>query len=203
MNRVLINKQLVVASHNDGKIIEISDLLSPYGIKIFSSAGLKLREPEEDGDTFIENAEIKSKSASIESGLVALADDSGLVVPSLGGIPGIHSARYAYNPWSEERDFKYAMDKLNIEIGNKDRSAYFVCALSLAWPDGHIETFEGEVHGKLTWPIRGNNGFGYDPMFIANGFDQTFGEMDPVSKHSISHRAKAFEKLIDACFKPQ
>ena len=173
MNRVLINKQLVVASHNDGKIIEISDLLSPYGIKIFSSAGLKLREPEEDGDTFIENSE------------------------------GIHSARYAYNPWSEERDFKYAMDKLNIEIGNKDRSAYFVCALSLAWPDGHIETFEGEVHGKLTWPIRGNNGFGYDPMFIANGFDQTFGEMDPVSKHSISHRAKAFEKLIDACFKPQ
>lgn len=203
MSRIFSDKKLVVASHNEGKVREISGLLAPFGVEVFSSAALELLEPVEDGQTFIENAEIKSKSATGECGLVSLADDSGLVVPSLGGIPGIHSARYAYNPWSEERDFKYAMDKLNLELGDKDRSAYFACALSLAWPDGHVETFEGQVHGTLTWPTRGNNGFGYDPMFIADGFEQTFGEMEASAKHAISHRAEAFKKLIYACFKPQ
>lgn len=201
MSRHFDEKKLVVASHNEGKVREIRDLLSPYGVEVFSSKELGLSEPIEDGETFIANAEIKSKSATGESSIVALADDSGLVVPSLGGIPGIHSARYAINPETNERDFAYGMTRLNNELGDKDRAAYFACALSLAWPDGHVETFEGQVHGTLTWPLRGENGFGYDPMFMANGYDQTFGEMVADEKHAISHRANAFKKLIDACFK--
>lgn len=201
MARKFEEKKLVVASHNEGKVREIRELLLPFGVEVFSSKELNLSEPVEDGDTFIANAEIKSQSATKESDLVALADDSGLVVPALDGAPGIHSARYAYNPWKEERDFDYAMGKLNLELGVKPRDAHFVCALSLAWPDGHVETFEGKVFGSLTWPIRGKNGFGYDPMFIADGHEQTFGEMEPVAKHAISHRADAFKKLIDACFK--
>ncbi|MDG1438510.1 MAG: RdgB/HAM1 family non-canonical purine NTP pyrophosphatase [Emcibacteraceae bacterium] len=201
MSRLFDEKKLVVASHNKGKVREINDLLKPYGVEVFSSAELNLSEPIEDGETFIANAEIKSKSATNESGLVSLADDSGLVVPSLGGIPGIHSARYAVNPKTNERDFPFGMSRLNDELGDKDRAAYFACALSLAWPDGHVETFEGRVHGTLTWPLRGISGFGYDPMFIADGYSQTFGEMDASEKHSISHRADAFKKLIDACFK--
>jgi len=202
MPRKFNEKKLVVASHNEGKVREISDLLAPFGVEVFSSAALDLSEPVEDAMTFSENAEIKSKSATGESGLVSLADDSGLVVPSLGGIPGIHSARYAHNPDTGERDFKYGMIRLHNELGDKDRSAYFACALSLAWPDGHVETFEGQVQGELTWPIRGDNGFGYDPMFIADGYNQTFGEMEAQAKHAISHRANAFKKLIDACFRP-
>lgn len=194
-------KKLVVASHNKGKVREINELLNSFGVEVFSSAELDLTEPVENGETFIANAEIKSISATKESGLVSLADDSGLVVPSLGGIPGIHSARYAVNPETEERDFPYGMARLNDELGDKDRAAYFACALSLAWPDGHVETFEGRVHGTLTWPLRGINGFGYDPMFIADGYKQTFGEMERQEKHSISHRADAFKKLIHACFK--
>ena len=201
MSRKFAEEKLVVASHNKGKVREINELLASYGANIFSSAELKLAEPIEDGDSFIKNAEIKSKSATAESGLVSLADDSGLVVPSLGGIPGIHSARYALNPNTNERDFKYAMKKLNLELGNKDRSAYFACALSMAWPDGHVETFEGRVRGTLVWPMRGENGFGYDAMFIADGMSHTFGEMEAQTKHAISHRANAFRKLIDACFR--
>ena len=201
MTRKFDGKKLVVASHNEGKVREIRELLEPFGVEVLSSSELGLSEPVEDGDTFIANAEIKSRSAASESGIVSLADDSGLVVPSLDGAPGIHSARYAFNPWKEERDFKYGMDKLNLELGKKDRDAYFACALSLAWPDGHAETYEGQVHGELTWPTRGEKGFGYDPMFIAEGYNQTFGEMEPNEKHAISHRANAFTKLIDACFK--
>ncbi|MBT5187396.1 MAG: RdgB/HAM1 family non-canonical purine NTP pyrophosphatase [Kordiimonadaceae bacterium] len=201
MTRRFNEKKLVVASHNKGKVREISELLAPYGVDVYSSAELSLSEPIEDGETFIANAEIKSKSATAESGLVSLADDSGLVVPSLGGIPGIHSARYAVNPETNERDFPYGMKRLNDELGNKERAAYFACALSLAWPDGHVETFEGQVHGELVWPLMGENGFGYDPMFRANGLSQTFGEMPAAEKHAISHRANAFKKLIDACFK--
>ncbi len=201
MSRLFDEKKLVVASHNEGKVREIRILLAPFGVELFSSKELELSEPIEDGDTFIANAEIKSKNATKESGLVALADDSGLAVPSIGGIPGIHSALYAINPETNERDFAYGMAKLNDEIGDNDRAAYFVCALSLAWPDGHVETFEGRVYGRLIWPIRGENGFGYDPMFIADGYDQTFGEMDAKEKHAISHRADAFKKIIDACFK--
>ncbi len=201
MSRRFDEKKLVVASHNKGKVKEIKELLEPFGVEVLSSEELNLSEPVEDGDTFIANAEIKAKSATDESGYVSLADDSGLVVPSLGGAPGIHSARYAYNPWKEERDFNYAMGKLNLEIGDRDRKAYFTCALSLAWPDGHVETFEGRVHGSLVWPTRGDKGFGYDPMFVADGYEETFGEMEPEAKHAISHRAVAFKKLIDACFR--
>lgn len=201
MPRKFDDKKLVVASHNAGKVREIRELLQPFGVEVLSSAELNLSEPVEDGNTFIANAEIKSTSATNESSLVSLADDSGLVVPALDGAPGIHSARYAFNPWKEERDFGYAMGKLNLELGNKDRRAHFVCALSLAWPDGHVETFEGKVYGTLTWPVRGENGFGYDPMFVADGYTETFGEMQPDAKHAISHRADAFKKLIDACFK--
>lgn len=201
MPRKFAEDKLVVASHNEGKVREISELLSPYGVEVFSSSKLDLLEPIEDGDTFIANAEIKSTSATGESGLVSLADDSGLVVPSLGGIPGIHSARYAVDPATNERDFKYGMERLNNALHDKERRAYFACALSLAWPDGHVETFEGQVHGELVWPIRGENGFGYDPMFVADGYRATFGEMEAVAKHAISHRANAFKKLIDACFR--
>lgn len=200
MARKFNERKLVVASHNKGKVREIGDLLKPFGVEAFSSLELDLTEPVEDGETFIANAEIKSRSATRESGIVSLADDSGLVVPSLGGIPGIHSARYAINPETNERDFNFAMVRLNDALGDKDRSAYFACALSLAWPDGHVETFEGQVHGQLSWPIRGDNGFGYDPMFVAGGHSNTFGEMDAEAKHAISHRANAFKKLIEACF---
>lgn len=200
MVRKFNEKKLVVASHNEGKVREIRELLVSYGVEVFSSSELSLSEPIEDGLTFIENAEIKAISATNEAGIVALADDSGLVVPSLDGRPGIHSARYAVNPETNLRDFKFGMEKLNAELQDKDRKAYFACALSLAWPDGHVETFEGQVHGVLDWPMRGDKGFGYDPMFKANGYSKTFGEMDPIEKHSISHRAAAFKKLIDACF---
>ena len=202
MARKFSENKLVVASHNEGKVREIRELLAPFGVKVYSSAELKLSEPVEDGKTFCENAEIKSKSATDESVLVSLADDSGLVVPSLGGIPGIHSARYTINPETSERDFDYGTERLNNELGDKERRAYFACALSLAWPDGHVETFEGQVHGELIWPLRGDNGFGYDPMFVADGHKDSFGEMAADKKHAISHRANAFKKLINACFRP-
>lgn len=194
--------KLVVASHNAGKVREIGALMSPFGVETVSAAALNLPEPVEDGDTFIANAEIKARSAAEKSGLVSLADDSGLVVPALDGRPGIHSARWAINPETDERDFIYGMAKLEDELNNigGDRAAYFACALSIAWPDGHVESFEGRVYGRLVWPIRGSNGFGYDPMFQADGHDITFGEMDAASKHNISHRANAFKKLINACF---
>ncbi|MCF6195331.1 MAG: RdgB/HAM1 family non-canonical purine NTP pyrophosphatase [Emcibacter sp.] len=192
--------KLVVASHNAGKVREISALMLPFGVETLSAADLNLPEPVEDGETFIANAELKARSAAEKSGLVALADDSGLVVPALGGRPGIHSARWAINPATGARDFAYGMQKLEDELGADDRTAYFACALTLAWPDGHVESFEGRVNGTLVWPIRGGNGFGYDPMFQADGYDITFGEMDASEKHNISHRANAFKKLIHACF---
>ncbi|VAV92162.1 Nucleoside 5-triphosphatase RdgB (dHAPTP, dITP, XTP-specific) [hydrothermal vent metagenome] len=192
--------KLVVASHNAGKVREISALMRPFGVETLSAADLNLPEPVEDGETFIANAELKARSAAEKSGLMALADDSGLVVPALGGRPGIHSARWAINPATGARDFAYGMQKLEDELGADDRTAYFACALTLAWPDGHVESFEGRVNGTLVWPIRGGNGFGYDPMFQADGYDITFGEMDASEKHNISHRANAFKKLIHACF---
>ena len=192
--------KLVVASHNEGKVREIRDLLLPFGVEVLSSKELNLSEPVEDGESFIANAEIKSSTATRESGLVSLADDSGLVVPALDGAPGIHSARYAYNPWKEERDFGYAMGKLNLELGEKPRDAHFVCALSLAWPDGHDEIFRGEANGVVGWPMRGDQGFGFDPIFTPDGHDETFGEMDPAKKHEMSHRADAFARLVAACF---
>jgi len=194
--------KLVVASHNAGKVREISALMSPFGVETVSAAELNLPEPVEDGDSFIANAELKAHSAAQNAGLVSLADDSGLVVPALGGRPGIHSARWAINPATGERDFIYGMGRLEDDLHkiSGDRTAYFACALSLAWPDGHVDSFEGRVCGTLVWPIRGDNGFGYDPMFQADGYDSTFGEMKAAKKHEISHRANAFKKLINACF---
>ena len=198
---------LVIASHNPGKVREIAALLAPFGAKVVSAAELNLEEPEETGTTFIANAELKARATAEASGLPALADDSGLVVTALGGDPGIYSARWA----GPDKDFGLAMQKVEDALrskakgGKDDRSAHFACALSLCWPDngqggGQIETFEGFVHGTLVWPPRGDKGFGYDPVFMADGDAITFGEMDPEKKHHISHRADAFRKLVDACF---
>ncbi len=190
--------RLVIASHNPGKVREIAELLAPFGAEVVSAGELKLPEPEETGRSFVENAELKARAAALATGWPALADDSGLAVEALGGDPGIYSARWA----GPARDFSYAMKKIEKALGDSaDRRAHFVCALSLAWPDGHVESFEGFVHGTLVWPARGNQGFGYDPMFLPNDHSETFGEMDPQAKHDISHRARAFRLLVDACFR--
>ena len=188
---------LVIASHNPGKVREIAALLRPFGVAVKSAAELDLPEPKETGTTFTANAELKALAAAENSGVAALADDSGLVVTALKGEPGIYSARWA----GPEKDFGVAMRKVEDELKGKDgRAAHFTCALALCWPDGHMETFEGFVHGTLVWPPRGTQGFGYDPVFQADGYTITFGEMDSDEKHRISHRARAFKKLVDACF---
>ena len=192
--------KLVIASHNAGKVREIEALLGPYGVQPVSAKALDLPEPEETGTTFVANAELKALQAADLSGLPALADDSGLCVEALGGEPGIFSARWA----GPDRDFRLAMELVERNIAatgpNPPRDAHFVCALALAWPDGHVEWFEGRVDGTLIWPPRGDKGFGYDPMFVPNGHEQTFGEMDPDAKHAISHRADAFRQLVAAVF---
>ncbi len=188
---------LVIASHNPGKVREIGDLLRPFAVGVISASELNLEEPEETGTTFIANAELKARFVAEASGLPALSDDSGLVVKALGGDPGVVSARWA----GPGKDFSIAMRRVEDGLqGKSDRGAHFACALALCWPDGHCETFEGTVHGTLVWPTRGERGFGYDPMFVAEGRDITFGEMDPEEKHRISHRADAFRKLVAACF---
>jgi XTP/dITP diphosphohydrolase len=190
--------ELVLASHNPGKLREIADLLRPFAVAVVAAGALGLPEPEETGATFEANAELKALAAARASGRPALADDSGLSVPALDGEPGIYSARWA----GPDKDFALAMKKVEDRLaGNRDRRAFFVAALSLAWPDGHVETFRGEAHGTLVWPPRGGRGFGYDPMFLPIGGRQTFGEMEPDAKHAISHRAVAFRKLIEACFR--
>jgi len=195
-HRRFSGSELVVASHNPGKVREIADLLRPHGVAPVGAAALGLGEPEETGDSFEANAELKARAAATASGRPALADDSGLVVPALGGAPGIFSARWA----GPTKDFAIAMRRVEDGLaGRGDRRAHFVAALSLAWPDGHVETFRGEIHGALVWPPRGDRGFGYDPIFVADGRDVTFGEMDPVEKHRISHRAAAFDRLVRAC----
>jgi len=197
MARTFSGGRLVIATHNPGKVREIAALLAPHGAEAVSAADLGLPEPEETGSTFVENARIKAHAAAQASGLPALADDSGLAVAALGGDPGIHSARWA----GPDKDFGLAMRKVEEALGDtEDRRAQFVCALTLAWPDGHDETFEGRVAGHLVWPPRGDRGFGYDPVFVADGGTVTFGEMEPDDKHAISHRADAFRKLVDACF---
>jgi XTP/dITP diphosphohydrolase len=189
--------QLVVASHNEGKVREITALLAPFEIAVVSAEALGLAEPEETGTSFIENAELKARAAAVAADLPALADDSGLAVAALGGAPGIYSARWA----GPTKDFATAMERIERDIaGQDDRSARFICALSLCWPDGHCESYEGNVEGTLVWPPRGNQGFGYDPVFLPNGGTETFGEMDPDAKHAISHRADAFRQLIAANF---
>ena len=197
MTRRFEGGRLVVASHNPGKVREIDDLLQSYDAEPVSAGELGLPEPVEDGLTFVANAILKAESAATRSGLPALSDDSGLAVAALDGAPGIYSARWA----GPEKDFQYAMQRVQDEVGDApDRNAQFICVLALAWPDGHVETFEGTVDGTLVWPPRGDRGFGYDPMFLPKGHDETFGEMDPAHKHAISHRAAAFRQRVAACF---
>ena len=212
MNRLGPGK-LVIASHNEGKVREIRELLGPYGIEPVSAAELDLPEPDEIGVDFMENADLKARQAADLSGLPALADDSGLCVEALEGRPGIFSARWAIldptvSPGAGpgevqgERDFGLAMRRVWEELEKlgpeASRAAHFTCALALVWPDGRSEWFEGRVEGTLVWPPRGDRGFGYDPMFLPAGRDVTFGEMDPEEKHRISHRADAFRKLVAA-----
>ena len=196
-----LGPKLVIATHNAGKLREISDLLAPFGIACVGAAELDLPEPEETGVTFVDNAELKARVSADLTGLPALADDSGLAVDALHGRPGIYSARWAEDEVGE-RDFGRAMERVwrEIEAEGPEAShdAHFVCALSLAWPDGEVESFEGRVFGTLVWPPRGDNGFGYDAMFVPAGGERTFGELDPAEKHEISHRAEAFAKLVVA-----
>jgi len=199
---------LIIATHNPGKLREMRELLAPYGVATQSAGELGLAEPAETGMTFAENARIKASAAARASGKPAFADDSGLVVDALGGEPGIHSARWA----GPEKDFRAAMNRIQtllIERGAKtleQRRAHFIAALCLAWPDGHVEDFEGRVDGVAVWPPRGDKGFGYDPLFRPDGFDITFGQMSADEKHGLppqgrglSHRARAFMKLAEAC----
>jgi XTP/dITP diphosphohydrolase len=202
VTRVFREPRLVVASHNAGKLREIADLLRPFGVETVSAGDLGLPEPEETETTFEGNARLKAHASARASGLPALSDDSGLAVEALGGEPGIYSARWAETP--QGRDFGHAMrvvwDKLEASGAPEPRRAAFICALTLAWPDGHDGTFLGTCAGRLVWPPRGDRGFGYDPMFIPEGHDITFGEMEPDRKHAMSHRAAAFRQLVAACF---
>jgi XTP/dITP diphosphohydrolase len=201
---------VVIATHNPGKLAEMRALLAPYGIAAQSAGELGLNEPKETGRTFAENAALKAMAAAKATDHPAFADDSGLVVDALGGEPGIHSARWA----GEDKDFRFAMNKIQtllIERGAKSpeqRRAHFIAALCLAWPDGHVEEFEGRVDGVAAWPPRGDKGFGYDPLFLPDGFDRTFGQMSAEEKHGLppkgqglSHRARAFVKLAQACLR--
>ena len=200
-----ITGRLVIATHNKGKLVEMRELLSRYGVEAVSADELKLAEPEETGTTFAANARLKALAAAQASGLAAFADDSGLVVDALDGAPGIYSARWA----GPAKDFRHAMEKVEGMLRERDaftperRKAHFLSVLCVAWPDGHVEEFEGRVDGTLTWPPRGDQGFGYDPMFLPDGFDRTFGEMSRDEKHgddsALSHRARAVLKLAEAC----
>jgi XTP/dITP diphosphohydrolase len=200
--------RLVIATHNPGKLVEMRDLLAPYGVTAVSASELGLPEPEETGTTFAENARIKAEAAAVTAGLPAFADDSGLAVNALGGDPGIYSARWA----GAGKDFNAAMQKVWDAVQARgatrpeQRRAQFVSALCVAWPDGHVEEFEARVEGTLVWPPRGSEGFGYDPMFLPDGQDRTFGELSREEKHGLpphgkglSHRARAFLRLADAC----
>ena len=171
--------------------------MAPFAIDTVSAGALGMAEPEETGTSFEANAALKAKAAAAVSGLPAIADDSGLVVPALGGAPGIHSARWA----GPDKDFRVAMERVQRELGERDRSAWFVAVLALAWPDGDLELFRGEAAGRLVWPPRGERGFGYDPIFVPTGGTETFGEMEPAEKHKISHRARAFAKLVEGCLR--
>jgi XTP/dITP diphosphohydrolase len=206
MGRKLTGK-VIIATHNSGKLAELRDLVAPFGIEAVSAGELKLPEPDETGSSFAENARIKARAATEATGISAFADDSGLAVEALNGEPGIFSARWA----GEDKNFARAMqtieDKLRA-LRTTNRRAQFVAALCLAWPDGHIEEFEGRVSGTLVWPPRGDQGFGYDPMFLPDGFDRTFGEMSADEKHGLpprgkglSHRARAFMQLAQACLR--
>ncbi len=201
MRKLERGTRLVVASHNPGKIREINDLIQPFGMSAVSAGELGISEPEETETTFAGNARLKALHSAKASGLPALSDDSGLEVEALGGDPGVYSARWA----GPSKDFNYAMQRVEQALQVKfaadpdARRANFTAALCLAWPDGETEVFEGKVFGHLVWPPRGDKGFGYDPMFLADGEELTFGEMEPEAKHAISHRARAFTLFVAAC----
>jgi XTP/dITP diphosphohydrolase len=202
---------VVIATHNSGKLSEMRELLAPYGIAAQSATELNLAEPDETGTTFAANARIKAMAAANATERAAFADDSGLVIDALGGEPGIYSARWA----GPDKDFRFAMNRIQtllVERGATtpdQRKAHFIAALCIAWPDGHVEEFEGRVDGVIVWPPRGDAGFGYDPLFLPDGHERTFGDMTALEKHGLpplglglSHRARAFVKLAAACLKP-
>ena len=205
-----LTSPVVIATHNPGKLKEMRELLAPYGIEAQSAGELGLPEPKETGKTFQQNARIKAMAAAKATGKPAFADDSGLVVDALDGEPGIHSARWA----GPDKDFRFAMNRIQTLLIERNarrpeqRRGHFVAALCLAWPDGHFEDFEGRVDGTIVWPPRGDKGFGYDPLFLPDGFDRTFGEMSAEEKHGLppqgqglSHRARAFIALAAACLR--
>jgi XTP/dITP diphosphohydrolase len=203
MTRKLGSGKLVIATHNAGKLKEIAALLDPYEVECISAGSLGLPEPAETGHTFVENALIKARAAADASGLVALADDSGLSVTALDGRPGVYTADWAERQWFEGnpgRDWYMAMGKIEgmLQALGPDapRDAWFSCVLALAWPDGEHAIYEGRVDGTLVWPPRGDRGHGYDPVFVPGGYQETFGEIGPEGKHDISHRADAFAKLV-------
>ena len=202
MTRKFTGQELVIATHNQGKLEEIRHLFEEFKINIIGANELNLIEPDETHDTFVGNARIKAHSAAKLSNLPSLADDSGITIDALNGAPGVYTANWAET--SGERDFVYAMEKTQNALTEVDasfpRTAQFRCTLVLAWPDGHDEVFEGVIEGSLVWPMRGENGHGYDPIFLPNGYNETFGEMDRWEKNKISHRADAFAKLLSGCF---
>ena len=200
--RKFTDPRLVVATHNTGKLLAIADLLKPYGVELSSNADHGLPEPEETETTFVGNARIKAHAAARATGLPALADDSGIEIDGLGGAPGVYTADWAETP--NGRDFVMAMtrswNELEAASASEPRTARFCSTLVLAWPDGHDEVFAGVMAGQIVWPMRGNQGHGYDPIFQPEGYDVTFGEMDRWEKNKISHRADAFAKLVAGCF---
>ena len=199
MTRKFSGTELVIATHNKGKMAEIAEMFKGHNIRLLSAADLGVESPVETGTTFIENAELKAQFVAKTTGKPSLADDSGVCVDALGGAPGVYTA-----DWAEEkgpRDFDYAMKKIHDGIGsNPDKNAQFVSVLALCWPDGHCETVEGIARGKIVWPPRGKQGHGCDPIFMPDGYDITYAEMDPAKKNSISHRADSFKKIIKKCF---
>lgn len=202
MTRRFDGDKLLVATHNKGKLEEVAHLLEPFGVTVVGAAEMNLPEPDETEDTFVGNARIKAHAAAGATGLPALSDDSGITIDALNGAPGVYTADWAET--GDGRDFLQAMTRANTELEAKDathpRTAQFRCTLVLAWPDGHDEVFEGVAPGHLVWPIRGKDGFGYDPMFVPEGHDITYAEMDRWEKNKISHRGRAVEMFVKGCF---
>lgn len=202
MTRKFSGDRILVATHNAGKLEEMARLLSPFGVSVVGATEMNLPEPEETETTFVGNARIKAHAAARATGLPALSDDSGIEIDALNGAPGVYTADWAETP--DGRDFEMAMRRTHEELETINaphpRGARFCATLVLAWPDGHDEVFAGTVNGRVTWPMRGDQGHGYDPIFIPDGYDQTFGEMDRWEKNRLSHRAVAVKKLIEGCF---